>query len=105
MRLLRTGCLGTTQYLATAQADHVFGYADVGRLMESPEALAGDASNSPLIVPLRVDDCLAMVAHNEESNRLEVTIGICMRKFDRAKGSRRREEGYQQRLRNNMEAY
>ena len=38
------------------QADYVFGYADVGRLMDSPEALAGDASSSPLIVPLRVDD-------------------------------------------------
>ena len=52
MRLLRPGCLGTTQYLATAQTDHVSGYADVSRLMESPEALAGDASNSPLIIPL-----------------------------------------------------
>ena len=93
MRLLRPGCLGTTQYLATAQTDHISGYADVSRLMESPEALAGDASNSPLIIPLRVDDCLAMV-HNEESNRLEVRISICMRKFDRAKDSRRREEGY-----------
>lgn len=67
--------------------------------MESPEALASEASDSQLIAPLRVDDCLAMVVHHAESNRLEVIIGICVRKFDRAKGSKRREEGYQKRLR------
>ena len=99
MKLLRKGCLGTTQYLATTQSDYVFGYAEAGRLNESPEALAGDASSSPLVVPLRVDDCMAIVAHNEDTGQLEATIGICVRKFDRAKGSKRREEGYQKRLR------
>ena len=98
MRLLRQGCLGTTQYLATTQSDY-FGFAEVGRLAESPEALACYASSSPLVVPLRVGDCLAVVLHNEGTTQLEVRVGICVRKFDRAKGSKKREEGYQKRLR------
>ena len=99
IRLLRHGCLGTAQFLAVTQSDAVFGFAAVGHLTETPEALASDASSSPLIAPLRVDDCLAVVVHDIETRQLEVRVCICMREFDRAKGSKRKGQGYQKRLR------
>ena len=46
-----------------------------------------------------MDDCLAFVVQADDGQSLEVHLGVCVKKFDRAKGSKKREEGHQKRLR------
>ena len=75
LRLLRHGCLGTTQFLASTQSDFIFGFAEVGRLTEAPEALASYASSSPLVAPLRVDDCLAVVVYKGRDETAGIKSG------------------------------
>ena len=72
VKLLRPGCLGMAQFLANTPTESELG--------ETPEELASKASSSPLIFPLRVDDCMALVLYKR--------VCICIRKHDRARAPR-----------------
>ena len=71
IKLLRHGCLGMAQFLASTQTEAVFGFAEAGYLDATPEVLASQAGSSPRIVPLRVDDCLAFLLYDAEKRKLE----------------------------------
>ena len=64
IKLLRNGCLGMAQFLASTQTEAVFGFAEAGYLDKTPEAL------------LRVDDCMAFVLYDEERRRLKTRVCV-----------------------------
>ena len=75
-------------------------FLDINFLHRQPEELAQHPGDSPVIFPLKVDECMAIVGATPGNPNRWVRVGICIRKFDRSKGgSKKSERGYQKRLR------
>ena len=69
-------------------------------LFQTPEELAQSPGDSPVVFPMKLDECLALVIYDKVKQQLWIRVGICIRKFDRAKGgSKQGEKGCQKRLR------
>ena len=67
---------------------------------EEPEELAQSPGDSPVVFPMKLDECLALNIYDKVKQQLWIRVGICIRKFDRAKGgSKQGEKGCQRRLR------